>query len=195
MQNDWKEAASAAMDRYACGDNSAFSELYDLLAPRLSSFLWRRTHNTTRTEDIVQQTFLQMHGARSHFSKGAAVTPWAFAIARRLLIDTHRREGRECFSEDQDWDEQRESTLPEASPEAVVARQRLARLIDQELARLPESQRVAFELVQRDGLTMAETAEVLGTTVAAVKLRAFRTYEALRAVLGERVREELEQPA
>ena len=37
---------------------------------------------------------------------------------------------------------------------------------------------------------MAESAQVLGTTVAAVKLRAFRTYEALREALGDQVREE-----
>ena len=39
---------------------------------------------------------------------------------------------------------------------------------------------------------MAEAAEVLGTTVTAVKLRAHRAYEALRATLGDEVREELE---
>lgn len=36
---------------------------------------------------------------------------------------------------------------------------------------------------------MAEAAEVLGTTVSAVKLRAFRAYEALRAALGSRLPE------
>jgi RNA polymerase sigma-70 factor (ECF subfamily) len=137
---------------------------------------------------------LQMHHARSHFSAGAAVTPWAFAIARRLLIDTIRKEGRECFTEDQHFGEATEGTLPDAGPDALIARQRLVRRLDQELARLPEAHRIAFELVQRDGLSMAETAQVLGTTVAAVKLRAFRTYEALRAVLGEQAREVLEQP-
>jgi DNA-directed RNA polymerase specialized sigma24 family protein len=40
-------------------------------------------------------------------------------------------------------------------------------------------------------LTMAEAADALGTTVAAVKLRAHRTYLALRAALGDEVREEL----
>jgi DNA-directed RNA polymerase specialized sigma24 family protein len=39
---------------------------------------------------------------------------------------------------------------------------------------------------------MAETAQVLGTTVAAVKLRAFRTYQALRLALGDEARELLE---
>ena len=88
----WKEAASAAMDRYACGQDAAFSDLYDLLAPRLSAFIGRRTRDRALAEDLVQQTFLQMHTARSHFCSGADVTPWAFAIARRLLIDTIRND-------------------------------------------------------------------------------------------------------
>jgi RNA polymerase sigma-70 factor (ECF subfamily) len=188
----WKQAASAAMDRYACGQDTAFSELYDLLAPRLSAFLGRRTRDRALAEDLVQQTFLQMHTARSHFCSGADVTPWAFAIARRLLIDTIRKEGRECFTEDQGLSQTEERSPPNAAPDALVARQRFVRRLDQELARLPEPHRTAFELVQCDGLSMAETAQVLGTTVAAVKLRAFRTYEALRALLGDQARELLE---
>jgi RNA polymerase sigma-70 factor, ECF subfamily len=192
MAEQWKEAASSAMERYACGDARAFVVLYDLLEPRLSSFLSRRTRDPSHAEDLVQQTFLHIHRARSQFSAGSDVVPWAFAIARRLFIDSIRRHVRECFSEDQPVDEQRDSTPPEESPDVLAGRQRLARRIDEELARLPEAQRVAFELVQRDGLSMAETAQVLGTTVAAVKLRAFRTYEALRAVLGELVHDELQ---
>jgi RNA polymerase sigma-70 factor (ECF subfamily) len=66
-----------------------------------------------------------------------------------------------------------------------VQAQQLATRIQRELARLPETQRVAFELVKQEGLSLAEAAQVLGTTVAAVKLRAHRAYEALRAVLGD----------
>ena len=39
----------------------------------------------------MQQTLLQMHRARGSFIPGAAVMPWAFAIARRLIIDGARR--------------------------------------------------------------------------------------------------------
>lgn len=78
------------MDRYASGEDDALSDLYDLLAPRLASFLLRRTRDAERAEDLVQQTFLQMHRARRHFPPGAAVTPWAFAIALRLLTDVRR---------------------------------------------------------------------------------------------------------
>jgi RNA polymerase sigma-70 factor (ECF subfamily) len=189
----WKQAASAAMDRYAGGDDAAFSELYDLLAPRLFAFLLRRTRDASHSEDLLQQTFLQMHNARRHFGTGADVTPWAYAIARRLLIDAFRKNRRECACVNEGLDEERESMAPSASPEAILGRLQLTERVERELARVPEAQRVAFELIQCDGLSMVEAAEVLGTTVTAVKLRAHRTYLALRAALGDDVREELRE--
>jgi RNA polymerase sigma-70 factor (ECF subfamily) len=59
-----------------------------------------------------------------------------------------------------------------------------AHLVEAELARIPETQRTAFELLRVDGLSHEEAARVLGTTVSAVKLRAFRAYSALRAALS-----------
>jgi RNA polymerase sigma-70 factor, ECF subfamily len=192
MDDAWKEAASAAMDRYACGEDPAFSELYDLLAPRLASFLMRRTRDEAKTDDLVQQTFLQMHCARRHFTRGASVTAWAYAIARRILIDTYRKSGRETLADASDDGQDERASVPSGQmPDRIVANNRLARRLEQELARVPETNRAAFELVHRDGLTAAEAAEVLGTTSMAVRLRVHRAYEALRAVLGDQVREEL----
>ncbi len=85
--------ATSAMDRYAQGDDAAFSELYDALAPRLYGYLLRQTRNNARAEDLTQQTFLQMHCARGRFVRGADVVPWAFAIARRLLGAPPGRDG------------------------------------------------------------------------------------------------------
>ena len=194
MDGSWKVAASAAMDRYARGDDSVFPELYDLLAPRLSSFLLRRIRDTARAEELLQQTFLQMHCARRHFSEGSSVVPWAFAIARRLLIDDFRKRGREVLSDD-DGRENRERAAPDAWPDRTLGQRRLVRRMEGELARLPEAQRATFELVQRDGLSMDEAAAILGTTVNAARLRVSRAHQALRAALGDAVREELEGPS
>jgi RNA polymerase sigma-70 factor (ECF subfamily) len=182
MRDDtWKPAANLAMDRYAEGDDRAFAELYTLLAPRLFAFLQRRTRDRARSEELVHETFLRMHVNRRHFVRGAEVLPWAFAIARRLLIDDHRK-ARE---------------LPEPAPrrdqgvDTIVAFRRIGGRIEEELARVPGQQREAFALVQIDGLSMAEAAQVLGTTDSAVKHRAYRTYEALRERLGNEVRDAL----
>ena len=51
---------------------------------------------------------------------------------------------------------------------------------------LPVLQREAFILIRFEGLSVAEAAEVQGVGESAVKVRAFRAYEALRAALGIR---------
>jgi RNA polymerase sigma-70 factor, ECF subfamily len=189
MESAWKESANAAMGRYAGGDDSAFAELYDVLAPRLRSFLLRRTGDAAHAEDLLQQTFLQMHCARGHFVARADMTGWAFVIARRLLIDDFRKRGPAFAPGDRG---EHESAAPGALPDRILGQRRLARRMGEELARLPQPQREAFDLVQVEGMSMADAAAALGTTVATVKLRAFRSYEALRAKLSDDVLEELQ---
>ena len=90
-----RESANAAMERYARGDDQAFSQLYDSLAPRLHRYLLRASRDPTRADDLLQQTMLRIHRARGRFIVGAEVLPWAFAIARRLVIDSIRRRKNE----------------------------------------------------------------------------------------------------
>lgn len=183
----------AAMDRYARGDDSAFVEIYDGLVPRLQSFLLRYTPDRARVEDVMQQTMLQIHRHRGRFILGGQVVPWAFAIARRLLIDHHRRGGRELLAPTSDDSLGQLLAAVDAPPDDVAAAREVAARLSEKLATLPENQRVAFELIKQDGLSVAEAAQVLGTSVAAVKLRAHRAYEALRAVLAEIGNEEAER--
>jgi RNA polymerase sigma-70 factor, ECF subfamily len=165
---------NAAMDRYATGDSAAFEVLYDGLAPRLRAMLHRRRCSDALTEDIIQQTFLRMHVARGHYCPGQDVVPWAFAIARRLMIDAWRRNQRER--------ERPESNIvasfpgPEEEAIADETAQRIARTIDE----LPPLHREAFDLVKLDGLSIEQTAQVLGASVNAIKLRIHRAYQSLR---------------
>jgi RNA polymerase sigma-70 factor (ECF subfamily) len=173
--------ADMAMERYAAGDDAAFGLVYDALAPRLYSYLLRQTHDRPRAEDLLQQTLLHIHRGRDRFIPGAEVTPWAFAIARRLLVDSLRRGRREVLTATGETDQP--STWPTADD--LLHASELNARVEDVLARLPPSQRAAFELIKREGLSVAEAAAVLGTTVAAVKLRAHRAYEALRNALGD----------
>ena len=83
-----------AMTRYACGEDGAFGQVYDVLSPRLWGFLRRQVRDTCLAEDLLQQTFLHVHRARGRFTHGSEVAPWAFAIARRLVIDAARHRAR-----------------------------------------------------------------------------------------------------
>jgi RNA polymerase sigma-70 factor (ECF subfamily) len=183
-QSKARTASDAAMDRYAAGDDSAFEELYDTLADRLHAYIRRYVTGSHDCDDILQETFLRMHKARGAFIAGAAVVPWAFAIARRLVLDRARRDGRTPSSvTDLDVDVLAASDRTDEIVDAREAARRLTRAF----ARMPDSQRAAFELLKQDGLTLAEAAEVLGVSVTAVKLRAHRAYQSIRAALGEEV--------
>ncbi|WP_242338824.1 MULTISPECIES: RNA polymerase sigma factor [Anaeromyxobacter] len=170
--------ADRAMERYACGEDAAFGDVYDELAPRLHRFALRWTRSRSAAEDAVQQTLLQIHAARHRFARGAAVVPWAYAIARRLLIDLGRRGVREVLRADDVRDPEEPSAAP--SPEEALHHRRVAAEARRNLASLPSGWREAFELVKFEGLSVAETAEVLGITRGMVKIRAHRATAALR---------------
>ena len=183
------DGADAAMERYSAGEEAAFAALYDVLAPRLLGFLRKATHDDHAAEDLMQQTLLQMHRARGSFIPGARVTPWAFAIARRLLIDSVRRQRleRRLFSDVRADEEQLTAAAQAATVGAddLLHARRLERRVLQRLDALPETQRIAYRLLHQDGLSLRGAAEILGTSVTAVKMRAHRACLALRAALRD----------
>ena len=186
------DGADAAMERYSRGEDVAFAELYDAIAPRLLGFLRAVTRDGASTEDLMQQTFLQIHRARGSFLTGARVMPWASAIARRLVIDAARRRSVErlLFADAPADDDPRtyEASAALAAADELLHARRLEWRVQQRLETLPESQRTVYQLLQQDGLTHKKAAEVLETSVSAVKLRAHRAYAALRAAIRDETR-------
>ena len=189
MSDQGLDGADAAMERYARGDEAAFGDLYDAIAPRLLGILRKATRDSFAAEDLMQQTLLQMHRARGSFIPGAPVMPWACAIARRLVTDRARRHRveRRVFSETPADDDRMTyaAAAVTAAADDLIHTRRLAWRFQQRLEALPELQRTAFRLLRQEGLSLKRAAEVLGTSVTAVKLRAHRASMALRAVLRE----------
>src|SRR5262245_50248791 len=178
-----ESALNEAMDRYACGDVTAFATLHRALHPRLLGYLTRMSASTATADDLVQETFLRMHRARSTFARGGAVLPWAYAIARNVHID-HTRAARLRETERLPSDPGPEAIdrhADDAESSAIAAE--TARAVERVLARIPTAQREAFVLLRYEGMSVQDAAAVIGTTVTAVKLRAFRAYEALREEL------------
>jgi len=75
--------------------------------------------------------------------------------------------------------------IASAAADDLLDARHLERRLQQRLDALPETQRTAYQLVKQEGLSLKRAAEVLGTSVTAVKLRTHRAYKALRAVLRE----------
>jgi RNA polymerase sigma-70 factor (ECF subfamily) len=171
------------MSRILAGEASAFFDLYVALAPKLRHRLLRVIRDEARAEDLLQQTFLQIHLSRSRFTPGAALGPWVITIAQRLLLNELRRMRTEsrALGAMSNAGTQPFWRNAQSLVEDLVDARRLATRIGDKLDGLPASHRKAFQLVRHQGLTMAEASKELGVSVGAVKVRVHRATRALRS--------------
>jgi RNA polymerase sigma-70 factor (ECF subfamily) len=167
------------MQRYQDGDAGAFRELYALVSPRLLGYLLKMARSRAVAEDLLQQTFLKVHRARGAYVRGADPLPWIYSIAHRTFIDEARKNKRAIVNVAGDD----VPDVPAQPPDEPVDSELTKQALDA-LAQLPEQQREAVVLTKLDGKSVAEAAEIAGTTVGAMKVRAHRGYEALRKLLG-----------
>jgi RNA polymerase sigma-70 factor, ECF subfamily len=171
------------MDRYAEGDDKAFSVVFSGLSPRILAFLKRLGATAELAQDLTQETFLKMHQARGHFARGKSVVPWAYAIARNCYI-SHARSPKTRFGRTAlDVDQVDVRAGLESNAEASSIARQMAQTVERTLAAMTQARREAFVLLRYEGLSVEAAAQVLGTTEGAVKVRAFHAYESIRAAL------------
>ncbi len=158
---------------------TAFEALYSALAPPLLGYLRALTRDTSVADDVLQDTFLQMHRARHTFRPGHPVKPWAYAIARNVFLMHRRARGRR---------ERREVLAEDALPESPV-RAADAEIVDREtllrgVALVGRERCEELLLHHVAGLSFREIAGVLGISEGAAKVRAHRAMAELKRVLG-----------
>lgn len=168
------------MSAYVSGDAVAFRVIFERYAPLLLRAMLRELYVREEANDLVQQTFLQLHRARADFDSSQKLKPWIFTIALNLKREYFRRKKRRP----------ERSLDAEAAPEPAVAALGVARVDAQRtlaraLAELPADQREVIELHWFDGLDFPEVAQVVGASLSAVKVRAHRGYVRLRHALGD----------
>ena len=182
-----EKSIDGAMHRYARGDGAAFAEIHAGLHSRIRLFLIRLVWKPSVADDLVQETFLRIHRSRGTFAPGAAVVPWAYAIARNTWLD-YRANAKLKSQYDAEWatnlGRSQLATGPDADAEQAAIARETALLVERVLQDMPEQQREAFVLLRYEGLSLQEAAQITGATEGAVKLRAFRAYERLREAFG-----------
>lgn len=166
------------LSRVAHGDLGALGELYDRYREPIRRFLARATANAEDVDDLVHSTFLEAAKSAGRYDGRASCRPWLAGIAVQLLR-RRRRSFRTLAAVLSSLRDTRASTLdPRASLEAHVD-------VDQALASLSEAKRVALLLVEVEGLSCAEAAEVLEIPVGTVWTRLHAARRELRRELGE----------
>jgi RNA polymerase sigma-70 factor (ECF subfamily) len=150
------------------------------VSPALFRFLTARAASREAAEDLLQDCWLRIHGARHTYRPEEPVLPWIYAIAHNTWIDAYRREKRQQARERamEGMPEGAHFARPDSGPSAL--------LLEQLLAELPESQREVIWLLKIDGLSLEETARATSSTIGSVKQKAHRAYERMRRMLGPR---------
>jgi RNA polymerase sigma-70 factor (ECF subfamily) len=167
------------MVAYRDGELGAFKELFARYSGALLRVLSRDLRPPALAEDLVQQTFLQLHRARFDFDEKQRFAPWVFTIALNLKREHFRlRQRRPEHLEATGWDE---PSTPPRDQERVDARQSVTWALE----RIPRDQREVIELHWFDGLSFPEIAACLGIGAVAAKVRAHRGYVRLRTLLGD----------
>lgn len=165
---------------YLAGRIDGFDALYDRLAGRLHGYLLALCRDATVADDLLQDTFLQMHRSRHTYQPGRPVTPWAFAIARHVFLMHRRRAARQARVAGEF------AVQPPASGRARLQ----GDLMDDRAAVRLALQSVAVDhrevvvLHHAYGWSFAQIAARLGIRVNAARTRAFRGLKRMRDAVG-----------
>ncbi len=167
----------ALMIRYQGGSLEAFQEIYAQLASGVRRYLSHLAGGSAMADDLLQETFLQMHRSRAAYNPAYAVRAWVFGLARNVFSMNRRATRR--------WAKVHESRqdLPEfpVVPEAyrLGSHDDIRRCI----ADLAPDQAEALLLHHEWGFSFEEIAGMLGISAAAARARASRGMTDLRSAL------------
>ncbi len=163
---------------HAQGDRYAFESLVRRHKDRLWAVALRTLRDPEEAADALQDALISAYRAAATFRAESAVTTWLHRIVVNACLDrVRRRQARPTVA------------LPETGPgEPAERRDRLAErdmsiIIEDAMAKLPVEQRAAITLVDLQGFSVADTAQVLGVAEGTVKSRCARGRARLAVIL------------
>ncbi len=152
----------------------------------------RLTRNRAEAEDVVQEAFLRAFRSFDRFNPGTNCRAWLFTIMRNVFLNRVRTQGREILEAEMGglWPtEVAADAHVGRNPEEHFLQTVLHGDIDRALTGLPLGFREAVILVDIEGLTYREVAEVIGCPIGTVMSRLSRGRALLRQALGRFARE------
>src|SRR5579862_959518 len=167
------------MIRYQDGSLEAFQEIYAHLAGAVRRYLSHLAGGAEFADDLLQETFLQMHRSRAAYNPAYAVKPWVFGLARNVFLMNRRAVRRWTAVHSPGGD------LPEVQVPPEVDRLGTADEIRRCIGGLAADQAEALLLHHEWGFTFDEIAGMLGASAVAVRARASRGMAGLRDALNQ----------
>lgn len=176
----------ALMKRIGEGDHEAFRVLVERHKDAVVGTVAKMLGNASDAEDLAQQAFLRIWRNAKRYRPDAKFTTYLFTIVRNLVFNETRRRSRKMEVSVEEREEQSHHQIADRAdrrPDTEVLHEELRAAVDAAIEALPEAQRMAVVLRRYEQLPYDEIAEVLNTSVPAVKSLLFRARTTLREAL------------
>lgn len=159
-----------------------FTALAREFSPMLLRYLRRQVGEAALAEDLLQETLFRAARHLEGFAGRAAPQTWLFAIASRVVIDHFRQPERRQKIVDIDEAAELEDSALGLDERMVI--DEMNQCVREVIDSLPPDYRAALVLHDLEGMDGAQTAEVLGLSVGAVRVRLHRARQRLAAALA-----------
>jgi len=165
--------------RASRGDKEAACRLLETSYADVFAYLRRLCGSSHDAEDLTQQTFVKAWAALDGFAGRSRFSTWLYRIAYNTYVDWQRRNRGGIQSQTDHWWQGCADTNP--GPLANAADRQLAQRLYEAVDRLDEDGKQVVHLHYYQGLSLKETAGVLGIATSTVKYRLREVLKILRA--------------
>lgn len=171
------------VDRVIAGDRDA----YRLLVRRYQDMLFRHAVRMTSDRDVaadlVQASFVKAYTNIARCRDPDRFGAWVYRILANACKDHLKSKRRKDVS----IEDQTQLTDTAENPAVDLERTQLRKLLNKAVEKLPDSLREAFVMKHVEGRSYEEMAEILGTSVPALKMRVHRARETLKETLEQQL--------
>lgn len=151
---------------------------------RIFRYIVSMMRDPAEAEDLTQETFLRAYQRRDSLRDDGARTAWLYRIATHVCLDRLRQYARRSPKESQiDLDEINVVEPDTPSLQQTLERDEMSECVQGYLNRLSDSYRVAILLHDMHDLTASEIAQLLGESLATIKIRLHRARRKLSLAL------------
>lgn len=170
------------------GDKESFTAIVERYTPLFYSLLKRMGPDASpeNIEDDLQEIFLRIYRALPTFHEGSSFFSWAYTIAMNWIHSQRRKYRVARRHPTVVYDDALailQGSRTNRTPEEIILAQEAERMLTQALQTLKSEQREVFILRMMQGLSVTETARILGIPEGTVKTHLYRSRHGLRTWL------------
>lgn len=181
---DSSDSDQQLVERAQKGDNRAFDLLVMKYQHKIMGLISRFVPDHSEVQDVAQEAFVKAYRALRNFRGESQFYTWLYRIAINSAKNHLVSRGRRPPSSDVEIDDAEHfedalSMKDTATPDRLIAKDQLQKVIFQTIESLPEDLKMAITLREMDGLSYEDIAQIMDCPIGTVRSRIFRARDAI----------------